>query len=71
MFFSIDEWVIDIFNHVTENSNRIRSHFTEKNFFVICLVDVDLTKINSTFFLFSGRLRRNQTALSLILSVSP
>ncbi len=63
--------VVDVLNHVAEHFHRIGSHFSEQDFLVVRLVDDDLNEVRFTFFLFSGRLRRNHTALSFILSVSP
>lgn len=71
MFLSADKRIINVFYHVTEDSDWIGSDLSKKNFLVACLIDVDLNKQQVTFFLFSGRLRKNHTALSLIFSLSP
>lgn len=67
VFVTVDKGVIDVLDHVAQNANRVRRHLTEKNFLVVGLINVDLYHKRVTFFLFSGKFRKNQTALSLIL----
>ena len=71
MLVSADEWVVDVLDHVAEHSDGVGRDFTKEHLLVAGFVDVDLSGGGVTFFLFSGRLRRNQTALSLIFSLSP
>lgn len=71
VLLSANQRVVDVLYHVVQDSNWIGCDLAEQNLLIACLIDVDLDKRRSTFFLFSGRLRRNQTALSFIFSESP
>jgi len=71
VFLSTDQRVIDEFDHVIQHSDRVGSDLSEQDLFVVGFIDIDLNKRWITFFLFSGKLRKNHTALSLIFSESP
>jgi hypothetical protein len=43
VLFTTDQWIVDVFNHIAEHSNRIGRHLTEENLFVAGFVDIDLT----------------------------
>lgn len=42
MLVSTDEWIVDVFDHIAEHSDRVGRDLAEQHLFIAGLIDVDL-----------------------------